>query len=66
LQDESLLSIDEVAHRLKIHPDTVRRLLQTGRLKGIRKGMGGTAEWGIHPRDLQAFIEAGRRRGPER
>ena len=66
LQYESLLSIDEVAQRLQIHPDTVRRLLRAGRLKGIRKGTGGMAEWRIDPRDLEAFIEAGRRRRPER
>jgi excisionase family DNA binding protein len=66
MQHESLLSIDEVAQQLRIHPDTVRRLLRTGRLKGIRKGTGGTAEWRIDPRDLAAFIEAGRQRRPER
>jgi excisionase family DNA binding protein len=66
MQHESLLSIDEVAQQLRIHPDTVRRLLRTGRLKGIRKGTRGTAEWGIDPRDLAAFIEAGRQRRPER
>jgi excisionase family DNA binding protein len=33
---EQLLTVEEVAEQLRIHPETVRRWLREGRLKGFR------------------------------
>lgn len=35
---EQLLTVHEVATRLKITPETVRRWLRTGKLRGARPG----------------------------
>jgi excisionase family DNA binding protein len=32
------LTVEEVAERLRMHPDTVRRWLRTGRMKGALMG----------------------------
>jgi excisionase family DNA binding protein len=60
-----LLTIREVADQLGIHPDTVRQLLQSGRLKGIRLGAN-QSEWRVRQRDLRDFIERGHRQGVSR
>jgi excisionase family DNA binding protein len=60
-----LLTIQEVADQLRIHPDTVRDLLRSGRLKGIRLGAN-QSEWRVSQRDLRDFSERGRRQGRQR
>ena len=35
---ELLLTVDQTAKRLQIHPVSVRRQLQSGRLRGIKRG----------------------------
>ena len=36
--DEELLTVDEVARRLKLHPETVRRWIRPGKLRAISLG----------------------------
>ena len=57
-----MLTVAEVAERLKVQPLTVRRWLKSGDLSGIQ--LGDRAGWRITEDDLRAFIEA-RRSRPE-
>jgi excisionase family DNA binding protein len=52
---ERLLTVEEVAKRLDLHEETIRRYLQRGLLKGIKFGNRGG--WRIKEGDLQAFID---------
>ena len=33
---EELLTVDQVAAELQLHPDTIRRFIREGKLKGVR------------------------------
>jgi len=55
----SWLTIGEVAALLKVHPNTVRRLILTGRLPALRFGGRGSAIR-INTDDLDAFVTASR------
>jgi excisionase family DNA binding protein len=35
---EPFLSVEQTAQRLQLHPFTIRRQLQTGRLRGVKRG----------------------------
>jgi len=35
---EMLLTVEQAAERLQLHPNTVRLMLNDGRLRGIKKG----------------------------
>jgi len=37
-QDVALLTLEEVAQRLKVSPSTARRILRSGELKTVRLG----------------------------
>lgn len=52
---ERLLTVEEVARRLDLHEETIRRYLQRGLLKGVKFGNRGG--WRIKEGDLQAFID---------
>lgn len=49
---EELLTVEEVAARLRVHPASVRYWLRQGHLKGVRAGR----QWRIRPSDLEAFL----------
>jgi excisionase family DNA binding protein len=51
------LTIDEVAQLLRIHPDTVRRLLREKRLPGKKIGR----EWRISQEALDNFVREEKR-----
>lgn len=53
---ERLLTVQEVAQRLNLTYETVRRYVHDGRLKGIKFGNRGG--WRIRERDLEAFLAA--------
>ena len=38
MNNERLFTVAEVAERLRVHPDTLRRWLRSGRLKGVMMG----------------------------
>jgi excisionase family DNA binding protein len=56
---DRLLTVDEVAERLRLNPETIRRWLRAGRLSGVWLGSD-SAGWRIDERDLAAFIAARR------
>jgi excisionase family DNA binding protein len=55
MTDETLLTVAEVATRLRTHPITVRRWLNAGRLHGFRPG-GTKTGWRIRASELERFI----------
>src|SRR4051794_25159882 len=51
--EEQMLSLEEVAERLQVSDQTVRRWIKSGRLSAYKPGL----EWRIRPKDLEAFLE---------
>ncbi len=51
--EEQMLSLEEVAERLQVSGQTVRRWIKSGRLVAYKPGLG----WRIRPSDLEAFLE---------
>jgi excisionase family DNA binding protein len=54
---EELLTVEEVAGRLKVHPETVRRWLREGRLDGYRISRKGG--WRVRPESITRMLEEG-------
>jgi excisionase family DNA binding protein len=52
---ERLLTVDEVAENLQIHPETIRRWLREGRLEGYRISRKGG--WRIRPESVTKMLE---------
>lgn len=52
MQREDLMTVEEVADLLRMHLDSVRRLLRQGRLPGVRLGK----RWWIRRADLEALL----------
>jgi len=59
MADERLLTVPEVAERLRVSEFTVRVWLRQRKLTGYRPG-GTKAGWRVRESDLEQFIEAGR------
>lgn len=57
-----LLEVGQVAHRMSVSQEYVRRLIRDGTLPAIRLGV----MWRIDPVDLQAFIDRQRNGRSER
>jgi excisionase family DNA binding protein len=59
-----LLTIDQVAERLQVHPRTVSRAIRSGDLRAIQVAAGST--WRITPGDLDEWLasRANRPSGP--
>jgi len=55
---ETILKVREVKKILRVNSDYVRKLLQEGKLKGVRLGTSrtGKTDWRILSTDLQEFI----------
>lgn len=53
---ESLLTVEDVADQLKVHPETVRRWLREGRLEGYRISRRGG--WRVKPESVVKMLEA--------
>ncbi|HET6312699.1 MAG TPA: helix-turn-helix domain-containing protein [Chloroflexia bacterium] len=51
-----ILTVEEVAERLKLNPFTIRRLLREGVLQGSKVGK---RQWRIQLRDLEAYLSQG-------
>lgn len=56
--EPALLTVDQVAERLKVNEQSVRRWLREGKLKGV--AFGGRTGWRISEDDLQAFLDTRR------
>jgi excisionase family DNA binding protein len=52
VSEQEFLTIEEVAARLRVKPDTVRAWLRQGRLQGVKAGR----LWRIRPQAVEAFI----------
>jgi len=50
---EDYLTVEEVAQRLKLHPDTVARLLREKKLPGYKVA----GSWRISPSELREWME---------
>jgi excisionase family DNA binding protein len=57
-----LLTVQEVAARLKMNPETVRRWLREGKLRGYLLG-GDRGGYRVAESDLNAFLAARRNQG---
>ena len=55
MPDERLLTVREVAERLRSSPETVRRWLRQGRLRGFRPG-GTKLGYRVREAELQRFL----------
>jgi excisionase family DNA binding protein len=54
---DEILTVDDVAARLKVRPEAVRRWLRDGRLVGFQPG-GRKTGWRIRASELERFIES--------
>jgi excisionase family DNA binding protein len=54
--DDGLLTADEVALQLRLHPDTVRRLVAAGALAGVQVSQ---RRMRIRPESLDRLVEHG-------
>lgn len=52
---EQLLTVEDVAERLQVHPETVRKWLREGKLEGVR--LTRRAGWRVRPAALEAWLE---------
>jgi excisionase family DNA binding protein len=55
---ERWYTVQEIADRLRINPQTIRRWLRDGELRGHQ--FGGPAGWRVKESDLNAFLDARR------
>jgi excisionase family DNA binding protein len=62
MTDDRLLTVKDVADRLRLSVFGVRELLKSGQLRGFMLG-GARAGWRVTEDDLRAFIDAARDRG---
>jgi excisionase family DNA binding protein len=61
--NETYFTVEQVAERLQVNEQTVRRWLREGELHGIP--FGGRTGWRITEADLMAFIQRRREEGAE-
>lgn len=58
-EPDRLLTVPEVAERLRANPETVRRWLRQGRIQGILPG-GDRFGWRVRESDVEAFLSGER------
>ena len=56
MQDERLWTVDEVAERLRVHPETIRRMLRRGQLRGSMP-VGPRGGWRIPESEVVRLLE---------
>jgi excisionase family DNA binding protein len=54
--EESALTVAEVAAALRVHPNTVRRWLHTGQLRG--RNLGGRSGYRVPRAEVRRFVAA--------
>lgn len=52
---DKLLTLEEAAAYLKVHPRSITRAIESGKLKALRAGH----LWRFREKDLLAYLEAG-------
>lgn len=60
-----MLTLSDVATRLGISADSVRRLIDAGRLEAVNVSAGQRKRWRVDPAALERFVEAQRNEAPE-
>jgi len=55
LEQERLLTVEEIAEQMSVTHETVRRWLRSGDLRGVR--LARKAGWRVRENDLQAYLE---------
>ena len=56
MSDDPWLTVEQIAERVQLHPDTVRRFLREGRLRGHRVTR--RAGWRVRASEVDRFIES--------
>ena len=51
---EQWLTVEQVANKLQVHPETVRRAIYRGQLRASKLNK---ATWRINPKDLQEYLD---------
>ena len=54
--EKKLLSVEDVAGKVSVHPETIRRLIRAGELPASMVG----SSYRIAPADLDAYLQAHR------
>jgi len=62
MMTDELLTVEEVAARLRVNPETVRRWLRSGRLAGYRP-VTDQAGWRVAKSDLERLLAQQRTEG---
>ena len=60
MTDDQLLTVTEVADRLRVDPETVRRMLRNGRLRGSIP-VSPRAGWRVPASEVERIIEEGKK-----
>ncbi len=55
MEPNQILTIPEVAAQLRLCPNTIRKFLHEGRIKGVRSGQYG-GKWRISQRAIDDFV----------
>lgn len=55
MENEKLLTVKEVAERLRVHTGTVRRWLEEEKLHGYR--LGGSTGWRVNESEVARFLQ---------
>lgn len=58
----TLYTVREIADTLRIHPRTAYRLIQEGRIRGIKVG----SQWRVPESSLLEYIESGLKAAPKK
>ena len=56
MTENEVYTVEEVAERLKVSAATVRRLVASGQIRGVRVGQ---RKWRIPAASLNAYLEGG-------
>ena len=56
MEEEQMLTVQKIAHRLDVHEQTVRRWLRSGELPGVL--LGDKAGYRVREGDLKEFLRA--------
>ena len=54
-----MLTTQQAAERLAVHPTTIRRLVKAGKIKAVLLSNSERARFRIDEKELQAFIDGG-------
>lgn len=55
MEGGEMLTVQQVAEYLQVHPETVRKWLRERRMRGVN--VGGKGGWRVRRGDLERFIE---------